>query len=112
VEGAADDHSQAATPTFARAMTEGDAAAASAGHTTTADASRAGGSRRRPGWQTLYWVLVVVSYSCLAFALATVAPDLFKLPIDENALPIWRNALTMTGLLSGLWAWLLARRLR
>ncbi|TWT18170.1 hypothetical protein FQY83_15645 [Luteimonas marina] len=65
---------------------------------------------RRQQW--LYWSLIVVTYGCLASALATVAPDLFKLPIDPAHATTWRNALTITGLATGLWAWLLARRMR
>lgn len=65
---------------------------------------------RRLQW--LYWSLIAVTYCCLGLALATVAPDLFKLPMAPESLGAWRNALTGTGLLTGLWAWLLARRLR
>lgn len=66
-------------------------------------------SRRR---QWLYWSLILVTYGCLGLALATVSPDLFGLPIAAESLGAWRNALTATGLLTGLWAWLLARRMR
>lgn len=66
-------------------------------------------SRRR---QALYWSLIAVTYACLGLALATVAPDLTGLPMAAESLATWRNALTGAGLLTGLWAWLLARRMR
>ena len=66
-------------------------------------------SRRR---QWLYWSLIAVTYGCLGVALATVAPELTRLPIAPESLGAWRNALTGIGLLTGLWAWLLARRMR
>jgi len=69
-------------------------------------------ARRSRRQQWLYWSLIVVTYGCLASALATVAPDLFKLPIPAENATTWRNALTITGLATGLWAWLLARRMR
>ncbi|MGY1408404.1 hypothetical protein ACW5EG_02290 [Luteimonas sp. A611] len=65
---------------------------------------------RRQQW--LYWSLIALTYGCLGLALATVAPGLFSLPIAAEASGTWRNALTGTGLLTGLWAWLLARRMR
>jgi hypothetical protein len=52
-----------------------------------------------------------VTYACLGLALATVAPDLFGLPIAAGSTGTWRNALTGAGLLTGLWAWLVARRM-
>ncbi|WP_298576107.1 hypothetical protein [uncultured Luteimonas sp.] len=66
-------------------------------------------SRQR---QWLYWSLIAVTYACLGVALATVAPDLSGLPIAPESLGTWRNVLTGAGLLTGLWAWLLARRMR
>lgn len=66
-------------------------------------------SRRR---QWLYWSLIAVTYGCLGVALAAVAPELTRLPIAPESLGAWRNALTGIGLLTGLWAWLLARRMR
>ena len=65
-------------------------------------------SRQR---QWLYWSLIAVTYACLGVALATVAPDLSGLPIAPDSLGTWRNVLTGAGLLTGLWAWLLARRM-
>ncbi|MGY1519254.1 hypothetical protein [Luteimonas sp. A482] len=81
--------------------------AAPAGHVADDEARH---SRAHLQW--LYWSLIAVTYCCLGLALATVAPDLFGLPMPPESLDIWRNALTGTGLLTGLWAWLLARRLR
>ncbi|HRO26024.1 MAG TPA: hypothetical protein PLD19_01135, partial [Luteimonas sp.] len=69
-------------------------------------------TRRSRRQQWLYWSLVAVTYACLALALATVAPDLFRLPFAAEHMATWRNALTATGLATGLWAWLLARRMR
>lgn len=60
----------------------------------------------------LYWTLIGVAYVCLAVSLATLAPGLSKLPISPENLPLWRNGMTVTGLLAGLWAWMLARRMR
>lgn len=62
--------------------------------------------------QWLYWSLIVVTYACLGGALATVAPELSGLPISQESLGLWRNGLTGVGLLTGLWAWQLARRMR
>lgn len=68
--------------------------------------------RRSRRLQWLYWSLIATAYGCLALSLATVAPDLFRLPIADEHLASWRNALTAAGLASGFWAWLLARRMR
>jgi len=65
---------------------------------------------RRQQW--LYWSLIAVTYGCLTLALAMVAPDLFSLPFAPENATAWRNGLTATGLATGLWAWLLARRMR
>src|SRR5690606_21040382 len=44
--------------------------------------------------QWLYWSLIAVTYCCLGLALATVAPDLFGLPMPPESLGTWRNVLT------------------
>ena len=72
------------------------------------DDGRAPGDPR----QWLYWSLIAVTYACLALALATVSPLAPSLPLATEALPAWRTGLTATGLVTGFWAWLLARRMR
>ncbi|TYT25901.1 hypothetical protein FZO89_06340 [Luteimonas viscosa] len=82
-----------------------------AGHTAAGESSDAMSAQsRRQQW--LYWSLIAVTYSCLAVALGMMTPLAASLPIATESLPLWRNALTTTGLATGLWAWLLARRLR
>lgn len=90
------------------AMAEARAAAALADGEEATDAAAA----TRDPWQWLYWGLIAVTYGCLGVALVLFSPDRFGLSIGTDAATTWRNALTATGLLSGLWAWLLARRLR
>ncbi|WP_202845412.1 hypothetical protein [Luteimonas saliphila] len=81
------------------------------GHTAAGESSDEMTARsRRHQW--LYWSLIAVTYSCLAIALGMMTPLAASLPIATESLPVWRNALTTTGLATGLWAWLLARRLR
>lgn len=70
------------------------------------------GLRRSRRWQWLYWSLIGIAYACLGASLATLAPGLFNLPIAAEDLPAWRNGMTAAGVFAGLWAWLLARRMR
>ena len=71
-----------------------------------------GGDRRRRRRQWLYWSLIVITYACLAGALATLLPHRFELPIGEAHRPYWRHGLTVFGLVTGLAAWWVARRSR
>ena len=102
------------SPPPAAALASTEAFTQTAGDAGPAGHSALGGSdepKRRRG-QKLYWSLIAVTYACLAMALATAAPDLTPLPVAAESLGAWRHALTGMGLVSGLWAWLLARRLR
>lgn len=74
----------------------------------TPDGSEADSSP--PQW--LYWSLIAVTYGCLTGALVLMSPWAASLPVAIDAMPGWRNGLTIAGLASGIWAWLLARRMR
>lgn len=93
---------------------EGDDDASPAGHTHAGppaeDARDQDVRDRRLQW--LYWSLIVVTYGCLGLALTTFAPGVLNLPIAPDRLPALRNVLTTAGLAAGLWAWLVARRMR
>lgn len=78
----------------------------------TPDDDEAADERRSQRRRWLYWALIAVAYSCLGLAVATLAPELFDLPIAPENRTKWRHALTAVGLASALWAWLLARRMR
>ena len=68
--------------------------------------------RRARRWRWLYWSLIAVAYACLGFALALLLPQLADLPVAQESRSAWRHGLTVVGLTSAAWAWLLARRLR
>ena len=102
----------AGAPGAAQAADDGDEELLPGGHLApgedTPDGSEADSSP--PQW--LYWSLIAVTYGCLTGALVLVSPWAASVPVAIDALPAWRNGLTVAGLASGIWAWLLARRMR
>ncbi|MDH5834476.1 hypothetical protein [Luteimonas kalidii] len=91
---------------------EDDEDARPAGHVAAGEDDAAAEDTPAAPRQWLYWSLIAVTYGCLASALGLMTPLGATLPIAGDALPMWRNGLTSVGLASGVWAWVLARRMR
>ncbi|WP_407353217.1 hypothetical protein [Luteimonas sp. R10] len=63
-------------------------------------------------FQWLYWVLAIVAYGCLALSILVFLPVFDGNVAPAPQTPVWIGGLAAIGLIAGLGAWLLARRLK